>query len=113
MGIDLYLKKPECDKCGHQEEGFSAGYTYNVAAMWYAIYPDAEGMVDIENMPLGEAEDRLRYAIKELKRRRAEMIKMEPPNAWGSYNGFLDFLHAILQETIKAEDSGAVWGAWR
>lgn len=64
--------------------------------MWYAIYPDAKGLIDIEGMNGREAAKYLSHAKKELIKRRDEMINLEPPNGWGSYNGFLDLIDKLI-----------------
>ena len=111
MSLDLYLRETPCETCGHQREDFNINYTYNASHMWYEIYPDDDGMVHIEGMTGEEALNKLEYAYQYMKKNREALIKLEPPNGWGSYNGFLGF----IEDCIAAckEHPKLVWEAWR
>jgi hypothetical protein len=76
--------------------GESFNYTYNVSDMWYAAFPNDAGMVDIDYMPGKEAAKKLRTGLGYLLDNRDEMIKLEPENGWGSYEGFCKFLFVLI-----------------
>ncbi len=111
MGLDLYLRETPCETCGQQREDFNIAYTYNASHMWYEIYPNDNGMVDIDGMTGEEAYKKLEYACKYMKEHREEMIKLEPPNEWGSYNGFLGFLEDCMAACL--EHPTLKWESWR
>jgi len=111
MSLDLYLESPECVTCGHSEEYFHSNYTYNVSKMWYEIYPDAEGMVDIDKMTGTEAYKTLCHARTILEENPSKFIKMNPENGWGNYHGFLDFINALIKACL--EHPTGVWNSWR
>lgn len=111
MGLDLYLREEPCETCGHQREDFNISYTYNVSPMWYKIYPNDDGMVNIDGMTGEEAYKKLKYAWKYMKEHREEMIKLEPSNGWGSYSGFLEFIEECMAVSLK--NPKLKWESWR
>ena len=112
MGLDLYLRGKPCKECGHQQDpDLELAYTYNVAQMWYRICPDDDKMIDIDGMTGAQALSKIRDAFHQMKKQREELIKLEPPNGWGSYNGFYDFLIKIMNACIEYPD--LVWESWR
>lgn len=111
MGLDLTLIDEECPHCKRSGEIASFNYTYNVSRMWYAIYPEDKGMVFIEGMKAFEAQVKLSIAIAALRERKEEMIKLNPPNGWGDYEGFLAFLNELV--SIGISNPNAVWRSWR
>ena len=111
MGVDLYMRETSCETCGHQREGFSINYTYNVSPMWYKVYPGDKEMVQIDGMIGKKAYKKLLYALKYMEAHKDEMIALEPPNGWGSYHGFLEFINACIEASLEHPKS--VWEAWR
>ncbi len=111
MSLDLYLRETPCETCGHQRENFNINYTYNASPMWFKIYPDDESMVFIDGMTGKEAYKKLLFARKYMENHREEMIKLEPPNGCGSYNGFLDFINECIKACL--EHPTLKWEAWR
>lgn len=101
MGIDVYLRPAKCEICGHQEQGFSSSYTYNVSTMWFSIYPQDKQMVQIDGMSGYEAYKKLFHAYHYMKKNEEELKNLNPPNGWGSYDGFLNFISELTQESLK------------
>jgi hypothetical protein len=106
MSLDLKL---ECACC--ESVLYECSYTYNVAKMWYDIYPDANGMVDIEGLDNQEVEKRLSYAVLVIRSNLKKYKAMEPENGFGNSGGFLSFIERLLAYTRSYPDS--VWRAWR
>ena len=115
MGLDLYLKKNKCLSCGHQEILWDGNYTYNVAKMWLDIYPDDKGMVEIEDLPLPDVVEKLNFAIEKLKNNEEFFESLNPPNNYGSYKTFLEWIEELRIVTIDAIENNidATWHAWR
>ena len=111
MGLDLYLKKDPCKTCGHQEKGFSARYTYNASPIWHAIYPDDDGMVQIDGMSGAGAIYKLEYAMNYMVHHEEELRKLEPSNGWGSFIGFYQFLAECRNACLAYPD--CIWMSWR
>ena len=111
MGVDLYLRETPCETCGHQREDFEINYTYNAAPMWYRIYPDDHHMVDIDGMTGEEAYPKLVFAREFMEKNKDELKNLEPPNGWGSYQGFYDFITKCIQACI--DNPKLIWEAWR
>ena len=79
--------------------------------MWYKICPEDDKMIDIDGMTGAQAFPKIRDAFHQMKKKREELIKLEPPNGWGSYNTFYDFLVKIMDACIDHPD--LVWESWR
>jgi hypothetical protein len=105
MSLDLYLN---CGHCGSEVASFN--YTYNVAKMWYAVTDD-EQMVQIEGMAAYEAAPKIQKAIEKLKADPETFRKMNPPNGWGDYDRFVEWLEEIRQACLKNPDE--IWRASR
>jgi hypothetical protein len=100
MSLDLYLSRPICPTCGQEPEELYFNCTYNLAPMWYKIYPEDSQFVDIDEMSGAEAEPRIRSALIMLEEHKEEFEKLNSPNGWGTYADFLDFLHRVHQACI-------------
>lgn len=111
MGLSLYLDKEECPTCGHKEEIFEGNYTYNVSAMWYTIYPDDKGMVYIDGLTGKESIQKLQDAIEELENNSEFFDNLNPPNNFGSREGFVTYLKNCLNHATLYPD--ATWKSWR
>lgn len=113
MGIDLHLESDPCKECGvvqmFEEDHFS--YTYNVSQMWYEIYPESKGMIDIDGMQGADAYNRLANARNHLEKEPDKFIAMNPPNGWGSYEGLLDFINRLISASLKHPHFR--WRVWR
>lgn len=71
-------------------------YTYNASRMWYELCPDDDGMVYIDGMTGKKAAEKIRPAIIDMVKHSKSIRELEPPNSWGSYEGFLQFLIEVL-----------------
>lgn len=111
MSLDLFLAKPPCPTCNHETEAEHYNYTYNVSRMWYAVYPDAKNMVDIDGMTGDEALPKILAAIKYMNANKDDLEAINPANGWGNYDGFLDFLIQVSAACLKNPD--LVWSSWR
>lgn len=111
MSLDLSIAPNPCKHCGRGDEELNFNYTYNVSQMWYKIYPEDEGMVQIDGMTGEEAYPKIRKAIVEMINLEDRMKALEPENGWGSYEGFLKFLWDISEACTECPNS--VWRAWR
>lgn len=111
MSLDLFLTHPPCPTCKHEPERIEFNYTYNVSPMWYAIYPDAKNMVDIDDLTGENAMPIIAHAIVYMVQHKRELEDLNPKNGWGSYAGFLEFLFKI--NTACEEHPDLVWSSWR
>lgn len=111
MSLDLSIAPNSCKHCGRGDDALEFNYTYNVSQMWYEVFPDDEGMVQIDGMTGKEAYPKIAKAIHEMLSKEKFMRKLEPENGWGSYEGFLDFLRKISDACIECPFG--VWRSWR
>lgn len=111
MSLDLTLSTPKCNFCGNYEVKFEGNYTYNIAPMWYEMFPDDDGILPIEGMTGLKSQPIIKKAINEMIRKKKFMVTLEPKNGWGSYIGFLDFLNQIYRASLDYPDS--IWSADR
>ncbi len=111
MGLDLFMPSSTCKECGHQRSGFSANCTYNVAPMWYKIYPNDDGMVKIDGMTGQEAYQKLVHASKIMQENADEFKKLNPENGYGDFEDFLEFIHKLIWASLKYPES--IWSACR
>lgn len=108
MGIDVSLEYRPCKTCNHTPEAaFEGGYTYNVSKMWYLIYPDAPGIVHVDDLTGRSAIPTLEYAIDVMCKRKNEMLQLQPGNRWGTYEGFLQFLREML--AASQDNPDLIW----
>lgn len=68
-------------------------------------------MVYIDKMTGKEAYEKLNFARNELEKNREEFEKLNPPNGWGSYKTFLQWINELI--TICLEYPEGVWDSWR
>jgi hypothetical protein len=111
MSLDLSIAPNSCKHCGKGDDTLEFNYTYNVSQMWYEIYPDDEGMVQLDGMTGQEAAPKIQKAIEEMLSKPAKMKKFQPANGWGSYEGFLQFLKDVLEACKECPDG--VWRSFR
>ena len=95
----------------HSPEGLHFNYTYNASKMWYACYPDSDGMVDIDGMTGSQAYGYIYACVEYLRAHKEDMLKLEPRNGWGSYDGFLEFLWKLHHASVEHLD--LIWRASR
>ena len=91
MSLDLWME----DK--NQEEQESFNYTYNVSKMWKEATGDDQ-MIPIEGLTGREAKVVLTKALKELESNPEKYQAMNPPNKWGSYLKFMQWIERLIQE---------------
>ena len=92
----------------------SAGsYTSNVGPMFYAVLPgpyegggryDGEGeseprggLPGLSGLTCQQAAEILREGVKQMAGRRKEMLRLNPENGWGDYEGALRYLRDCLE----------------
>jgi hypothetical protein len=108
MSLDLWIEPKTCEHCGHTPECEVVNITYNLAPMWYAVYPDDKQMINIDGL-LGEvAEIDLIVARQELKECPEKFIALNPKNGWGTYEGFVACIEKLIELCKKYPD-----GIWR
>lgn len=111
MSLDLSIVTDPCKHCNREREKLSFNYTYNVAPMWYEVYPEDDGMVYIDEMTGEEAYPKIIRAIHRMLAREKDMKKLNPKNGWGDYDGFLKFLRDLADACTKCPSG--VWRSWR
>ncbi len=111
MSLDLNISTPPCELCRNIDEPQDFNYTYNVAQMWYTVFPDDDGMVQIEGMTGKEAEKKISIAIDQMMSKETVMKAFEPANGWGTYKGFLKFLLDIRSVCVR--NPAGIWSADR
>jgi hypothetical protein len=81
-------------------------YTYNVAPMYFEVFPEEKGFRDsLDGVLASDAIPILEQAITALEADPAHFKAMEPENKWGNYEGAVEYLKTILagcQEHPKA-----------
>lgn len=106
MSLDLYLR---CSHCN--QDATEWNYTYNVSKMWYSVYPEAKGMIDIEGMTGKESLPRLIYFAQRMRDCPGAFKEMNPPNGWGSYDSFLKAIEDLIKQA--KEYPTLIWRASR
>lgn len=84
----------------------SFNYTYNVSGMWYAAKPE-KGIRCFYGKTGAEALQDLKEIRDYMEDHRDELLKMEPANGWGSYQGALDFVNKLIAASLS--NPSAVW----
>ncbi len=111
MSLDLWLAKPECPTCQHTERTNSLNCTYNLSPMWHDIFPDDNGMVNIDGMTGKGSLIKLNFALSQLIGGVEYFTKMNPENGWGSYAGFVEFIKNLINLAERYPDY--IWEACR
>jgi hypothetical protein len=111
MSLDLDLCLKRCKHCGRSSERLSFNCTYNCSDMWFKIYPADEKMVPIEGMSGKESYYILKHAVDRLLANPEVFAALNPPNGWGSYQGFFEFISEMLMAAHKHPDG--IWKAHR
>lgn len=103
MSYDVCLidKRPACTCCGRDEEESETdvgNYTDNVAGMWEKAL--GHSLSDLDGQTAGNAISPLEVAVARMTHppEVAGYRAMNPPNGWGSYEGAVGYLRAILAE---------------
>jgi len=111
VSLDLFLTFKPCPTCGQCKEGVDWNYTYNVAPMWYAVFPDSKNMLDIDGMTGKESVSRIESFVTALEAEPERFKAMEPNNGWGSYDSFLKALKSLIE--IAEQNPDGMWRSWR
>lgn len=108
MSLDLWIEPETCEHCGHTPEREVVNITYNLAPMWYAIFPEATRMIEIEGMLSGVACVELLIAREALWSDPGKFDKLNPKNGWGHYKDFICAIERLIELCQKHPD-----GIWR
>ena len=111
MSLDLDLLLDACKHCGRSSERISFNCTYNCADMWFRVFPEDEKMVPIEGMTGKQSYPILKFVCDALLANPEAFEVLNPPNGYGSYKGFFEFISDMLIAAHKHPD--AVWKADR
>ncbi len=111
MSLDLYMILPPCPTCGHESEEIYFNCTYNLAPMWYKIYPEDQDFVAIDGMTGREALPKIMTARVMLEELEEDFEKLNPSNGWGTRESFLVFLGKVMQACIDHPE--LIWEADR
>lgn len=106
MSLDIWLQKE-----GEEESCAEFNYTYNVGRMWYAACPEDDYMVKVEGLTGAQSLPKLEKTLGVLKADPEKFEEMNPPNGWGSYSTFVDWLERVILAAKEYPD--ATWKAWR
>lgn len=110
MGLDIWLEK-KCPTCKHVDQSETFHCTYNLAPMWYAMFPNDKEMVPIDGMTGAESLFTLRLALQKLRDYPEMFIPLNPGNGWGNYEYFMGFISNLI---MRAEHNPElVWESWR
>ncbi len=75
-------------------------YTYNVSPMWYAAMRK-DGIRAHYGMTGKQALVPLRKLRNYMEDHRTRLLKMNPPNGWGSYDGALAFVNDLIRASVR------------
>lgn len=113
MGLDLWLQSKICKECGtiKKSESEIFSITYNLSPMWHLIFPNDDGMIDIDGMTGKQSLKKLIHARDQLTDKKDKFISLNPDNGWGSYESFLICIKKLIKEA--EENPKSVWISWR
>ncbi len=103
MGLDLYI--------GEEDDKETFSLTYNLSKMWYELFPEDEEVCPIDGLKGKEALPRVVKAYNLAIEKEAVLRRLEPDNGWGSYYGFVTFLHTVIVACLDYPNH--VWNSWR
>ena len=81
-------------------------YTFNVAPMWYACYPD-KGIREFYELTGKESLPVLQELRNYMEDNYEHLITMNPANNWGDYHGALNFVNTLIQAALRNPDE--IW----
>lgn len=94
MSYDMHI--------GHEQ----FNYTWNVSPMWYKAYP--EKGIRLHYGMLGKsAIQPLRTLREYMEDNRDTLVKLNPENGWGDYDGALQFVTNLINASIRNPDE--IW----
>jgi hypothetical protein len=111
MSLDIWMKGNSCGHCGRHDETPSVNITYNLSPMWNEIYPVDRYMVDIDGMSGEQSLPKLQYALDKLRSEKDHFEKLNPPNGWGTYQGFVEAIERLID--IAKDHPKGIWETWR
>jgi hypothetical protein len=113
MSLDLTLTQPRCDFCRNPEEDVGwFNYTYNLAPVWYRVYPKDEGMIQIEGLTGKESLLKLTTARNFITNNKEDLKKyVRGDGRWGNIDNFIEFLNSLIEQA--EEFPNAIWSASR
>lgn len=79
--------------------------------MWYYLHPDDNKMLPIETLIGKESVPIINKALNEFIKNKKDLIKFNPPNCWGTYEGFVEEFRKMRNACEDYPDY--VWGAFR
>lgn len=86
MSYDIYLENPDYDH--------NINYTSNVSEMW--LTKEGTHLSDLHGMKAKEAIRILRTMAQDMVIDRDELIKLNPENGWGDFNGALQTIFECI-----------------
>jgi hypothetical protein len=111
MSLDLFLQSKICEMCGHEEITEVMNITYNLAPMWFLIFPEDKQMIDIDGQTGEESLRKLSYASILLKREKEFLLPLNPKNGWGSYEGLCEYITNLID--LANKNPTYIWKSWR
>ena len=104
MSLDVYLEI-DCDTGGesHTAELYHANITHNLGPMAKAagIYMELWRPEELGVIYAGELVEPLTAGLEKLEAEPEEFRKHNPPNGWGTYEGFVLFVREYLYACRK------------
>lgn len=102
MGYDIHIMGKACPTCNHSGEYIDIGnQTYNISPMYSHAMQSSTGknksLNDFNGMTCKEALVILEPTLKQLSENPEIYTLMNPPNGWGSYEGAVEYLSAIVE----------------
>ena len=108
MSLDIYVREPDCEHCGHKGASTNINITYNLGRMWRAAGFDDAACDEGE---AGEIVHMIELAIANLRADPERFRAMNPANGWGTYEGLIDALD-LLRAACTAHPNGRL-STWR
>jgi hypothetical protein len=84
VSVDLSIKAKRV------VEIYETNITYNLADMYYKAIDEKLGLKKLKRMTCDKALPIINKAIEDMVKNKAEYIKLNPKNGWGTYDGLLE-----------------------
>jgi len=108
MSLDFYLETPYCAACGRDgTELFWANCTHNLGKMarsadiYTELWHPDEGGYEYA----GDIVAALEEGLRDMKARPKVYKVDNPPNGWGTYDGFIEFVEGVLAACKRNPDA--------
>ena len=107
VSLDVYLDVVKCSHCGESERVFSANVTHNLNAMAEeaGLYKHLWRPEEIGIEFAHQLSEPLRGALLLLAAEPERFQKHNPPNGWGNYTIFREFVEDYLAATLTHPDA--------